>query len=673
MEIIEVTHKEFEQVVFNPLHNFGKADFNNLNKNKCELVYYLLFKETKYRLGIIGGIKKGVFHSSYSAPFGSFLYVNKSIRIEHIDSAIDALIEWAKTKKLKSINLILPPSLYDEAFISKQINSLYRKNFTLAEVDVNFSFNTARFKENYFENIQKNARNNLNKALKSNLKFHKCIDFEEKQTTYNIIVKHKRIKGYPLKLNWNQIGETGKLIEQDFFLVYNLENVPVASAIVFHSAKSVAQIIYWGEDLEYAHLRTMNFLSYKIFEYYSDANYKFIDLGPSSENSIPNIGLCDFKESIGCDVTLKKKFTYNLVYSMIHPSSDVQTSNIGENTLVWQYCIILPQAVIGSNCNINCHVFIENKVVIGNNVTIKSGVQVWDGITLEDDVFVGPNVTFTNDAYPRSKLNQDVFLKTTVKNGASIGANATILSGITIGCYSMVGAGAVVTKNIPDFELWVGNPARHVGFISESGEVLDMNLKSKTTGKQYQWIENRLAIKSDYIIKAEGISMRMIEESDAKFIIDVRTDEKLGQYISETSSCIENQIGWIKEYKKRESNQKEFYFIFEDSNNKKWGTIRLYNLEEDSFTVGSWICLQGNKNHIAIKSFLSAIEFGFEKLHYKTCLLDVRKKNLRVIYYLKLFNPVLVKEDDLNYFFRLEKNTFFNNKNKITNALNIKL
>ena len=673
MEIIEVTYKEFEQVIFNPLHNFGKADFNNLNKNKCELVYYLLFKESKYRLGIIGGIRKGEFYSSYSAPFGSFLYVNKNIGIEHLDCALDALIEWAKAKKLTSINLTLPPPLYDEGFISKQTNSLYRKNFTLIDVDLNFSFDTIRFKENYFENIQKNARNNLNKALKNNLIFHKCDSIEEKETAYNIIKEHKKIKGYPLKLTWNQIEDTSKIIEVDFFLVYSFETVPIASAIVFHTAKSIVQIIYWGDVLEYAYLRTMNFLSYKIFEYYSAANYKLIDLGPSSENSIPNFGLCDFKESIGCDVTLKKKFQYKLVYSMIHPTSDVQTPNIGENTLVWQYCIVLPNAVIGKNCNINCHVFIENEVVIGNNVTVKSGVQLWDGITLEDEVFVGPNVTFTNDAYPRSKKNQFNFLQTLVKKGASIGANATILSGITIGYYAMIGAGAVVTKTIGDYELWVGNPARHVGFISESGEVLDMNLKSKTTGKQYQWIENRLDIKSDYIIKAEGISMRMIEESDAKFIIDIRTDEKLGQYISETSSIIENQIGWIKEYKKRESNQKEFYFIFEDSNNKKWGTIRLYNLEEDSFTVGSWICLQGNKNHIAIKSFLNAIEFGFEKLHYKTCLLDVRKKNLRVLYYLKLFNPVLVKEDDLNYFFRLEKYTFFNNKNKIINTLNIKL
>ena len=177
---------------------------------------------------------------------------------------------------------------------------------------------------------------------------------------------------------------------------------------------------------------------------------------------------------------------------MIHPTSDVQSVKIGEDTQIWQFCVILPGAVIGQKCNINCNVFIENEVFIGNNVTIKSGVQLWDGIVLEDNVFVGPNVTFTNDLYPRSKQNHLPFLKTEIKKGASVGANATILAGITIGENCMIGAGAVVTKNVPDFEVWVGNPAKHVGFITEQGEILHLNLKSKSSGKQFQWKDNNL-------------------------------------------------------------------------------------------------------------------------------------------------------------------------------------
>ncbi|MDP9961368.1 N-acetyltransferase [Chryseobacterium lathyri] len=144
----------------------------------------------------------------------------------------------------------------------------------------------------------------------------------------------------------------------------------------------------------------------------------------------------------------------------IHPTAEVLSKSIGENTMIWQYCVVLPNAVIGENCNINYNVFIENNVYIGNNVTIKPGVQIWDGISIEDDVFIGPNVTFTNDKKPVSKNKNFTLLKTIVKKGASIGANATILPGITIHENAVVGAGSVVTKDVPAGETWFGNPAK---------------------------------------------------------------------------------------------------------------------------------------------------------------------------------------------------------------------
>lgn len=144
----------------------------------------------------------------------------------------------------------------------------------------------------------------------------------------------------------------------------------------------------------------------------------------------------------------------------LHPLSDVHSNKIGNNTRIWQYVVILPGANIGSDCNICSHVLIENDVVIGDRVTIKSGVQLWDGLQVEDDVFIGPNVTFTNDKHPRSKIYPDLFLKTIVKKGASIGGGATILPGLTIGSHSMVGAGSVVTRSVPDKAVVVGNPAK---------------------------------------------------------------------------------------------------------------------------------------------------------------------------------------------------------------------
>lgn len=151
---------------------------------------------------------------------------------------------------------------------------------------------------------------------------------------------------------------------------------------------------------------------------------------------------------------------------MIHALSDVQTRHIGENTTVWQFVVILSNASIGNDCNICSHCFIENNVVIGDRVTIKAGVQLWDGITLEDDVFIGPNVTFTNDQYPRSKCYPEQFSNTIVKKGASIGGNSTVLPGMIIGENALIGAGSVVTKNIPDNEIWLGNPAKFVRKIT---------------------------------------------------------------------------------------------------------------------------------------------------------------------------------------------------------------
>lgn len=144
---------------------------------------------------------------------------------------------------------------------------------------------------------------------------------------------------------------------------------------------------------------------------------------------------------------------------MIHPLADVLTKDIGENTNIWQFCVVLSGAKIGAGCNICSHVFIENNVVVGNDVTIKNGVQLWDATVIEDGVFIGPNVTFCNDKHPKSKNKNFKIEGITVKCGASIGANATILPGVTIGENALVGAGSVVTKDVAPGTTVVGNPA----------------------------------------------------------------------------------------------------------------------------------------------------------------------------------------------------------------------
>ena len=176
----------------------------------------------------------------------------------------------------------------------------------------------------------------------------------------------------------------------------------------------------------------------------------------------------------------------------IHSLSDVQTTHIGAGTYIWQFSVVLKGAVIGVNCNINCNCFIENDVVIGNNVTVKSGVQIWDGVTVEDDVFIGPNVTFTNDLIPRSKVYPKEFKKTILRTGCSIGANSTILAGVEIGEFAFIGAGSVVTKNIPPFSLWYGNPAKHKGYITEEKVLINLDLVNEKNNQQYVLINGRL-------------------------------------------------------------------------------------------------------------------------------------------------------------------------------------
>lgn len=166
----------------------------------------------------------------------------------------------------------------------------------------------------------------------------------------------------------------------------------------------------------------------------------------------------------------------------VHPNGLCESPYIGKDTKIWAFAHVLPEARIGAECNICDNVFIENDVVIGDRVTIKCGVQVWDGIEIMDDVFIGPNATFTNDRFPRSKQYPAEFLRTIVKTKASIGANATILPGLVIGENAMVGAGAVVTRSVPPFAIVVGNPAKIIGYADALGTTSE-NIKVSASSK----------------------------------------------------------------------------------------------------------------------------------------------------------------------------------------------
>ena len=197
----------------------------------------------------------------------------------------------------------------------------------------------------------------------------------------------------------------------------------------------------------------------------------------------------------------------------VHANAICLTSAVGIGTNIWSFVKVLPEAKIGSNCNICDHVFIENDVSIGDNVTIKCGVQIWDGITIEDNVFIGPNATFANDPFPRSKQRPAVYSKTLVCIGASIGANATILPGLTIGANAMVGAGAVVTKNVPANAVVAGNPAKIIDYAE------------RTKADEFVGLHHDIFLDKAYSIDVRGVTVHQMTP-----ITDMRGDLVVGEF-----------------------------------------------------------------------------------------------------------------------------------------------
>jgi len=223
-----------------------------------------------------------------------------------------------------------------------------------------------------------------------------------------------------------------------------------------------------------------------------------------------------------------------------HPNAVVESTHIGKNTRIWAFAHILPGAVIGEDCNICDHTFVENRVVIGNRVTVKCGVQLWDGVTIEDDVFIGPNATFTNDPKPRSKQHLDHYPQTFVRQGASIGANATILPGVVIGRHAMVGAGAVVTNNVPPYAVVVGNPARIVGYETTHEQTPTGSTETSTQPEPIK-VKGVRIIQLPYIVDMRGELSVMEFEKDLPFsprryftVFNVPSKEVRGEHAHKT-------------------------------------------------------------------------------------------------------------------------------------------
>lgn len=308
MEILILTSEEYQAYFTLPFHVYNSVEFTELNKGKCENVLYIAFKDSKVRLGITFGERNRLLCSPFSAPFGGFCFTKHEVTLQFIEDALKELVAFVENNNYRGIEITLPPIFYANDFLTKCFSVFMYSAFKLKYIDLNFQLYTACF-ENYTQFIARNSRKNLAIAQKNNLHFEKLENSVDFIKAYEVIKANRESRGYPLRMSWQQVEETIKVIKADFFILYNGDNA-IAAAQVFYVTPEIVQVIYWGDTPGYLHQKPMNLLSYKVLEYYYNQGIKVVDIGPSTENGIPNHGLCEFKESIGCSMSSKFSFIY---------------------------------------------------------------------------------------------------------------------------------------------------------------------------------------------------------------------------------------------------------------------------------------------------------------------------------------------------------------------------
>lgn len=304
MELLRVSASEYKQVFPTPYSLFNSVEFSELNKEKCNDLHYLMFADKKKRLGIIVGEKDDSLRAPFSATYSGFSY-NTAVALNHYDEACKLLREYVERLN-KPLYITLPPPLYDGLDQSKTLGAMMRAGAKIQYIDYNHHFELSRFAD-YDSILDSKVRNKLHKSLDSGLKFeilNSKID-DDVARAYEVIRINHRERGNPLHMTLENVLETIKIIPADFFIVSNQEGIDVAAAQIFHTSRDTYQIVYWGDIPSFSHLKSMNYLSYKVFEYYFGKDVKRLDIGISTEKGAPNYGLCEFKENIGCYSTTR--------------------------------------------------------------------------------------------------------------------------------------------------------------------------------------------------------------------------------------------------------------------------------------------------------------------------------------------------------------------------------
>lgn len=309
MHIEEVEKEEFAQIMRNAKNIFNKPSFSETNRDKVqEILYLVVYKEKSPRFAVTFGIKEsGKAACPFSAPFAYMEPLKKNQSVRNYEEACEVLDSYFVGKGIKSATITLPPEIYDSETIHTWYMVLKNHGWEIQTIDLSFALPISAIGAEYENIIAYNAKKNLRIALKSQLTFRECSSSEDKKEAYRVIKENRASKGYPLRMSEEQVLKTMQLVPSKMFLV-EAEGVACASALVYDVTDTIAQVVYWGDVPGYGDKKPINFLAYELVKYYQNKGFEYLDIGPSTEDGIPNYGLCNFKDSIGCERASKFRF-----------------------------------------------------------------------------------------------------------------------------------------------------------------------------------------------------------------------------------------------------------------------------------------------------------------------------------------------------------------------------
>lgn len=306
-----VTSEEYKCLVPNRRVFFNEPDFAELNKDKVDEVFYLiLMRENSARFGLIVGKSGDEMRTPFSAPYSYPVSIINESKQESIDAALETYESYCIEQGIESIRFIFPPLFYDEHLLSGWVNAFYRNNYKVQNLDINYSLNLEKLnldEDAYGQLITQKGRKGLRRAEKSGLEIIKCETDNDYKEAYEIIKIGHDSKGFPVKMSFSQLMDTMKLVRHDAFIVKK-DNVGIVAEVLYRINDRIVQGIYTGTHPDYLNCNGMNLLTWFTIKYYGERGYKILDKAISSEDSIPNYGLCNFKESVGCERSLKYSF-----------------------------------------------------------------------------------------------------------------------------------------------------------------------------------------------------------------------------------------------------------------------------------------------------------------------------------------------------------------------------